>query len=111
MASTRGPAVPQSWTCSPEAEFTPIRRGVERRLASAPQRIQRTIKLEHIDARLADDAEETTFDMLLYELPHAVLWQAAGASDARHLEQGTGRRDIGVEPARRCGHKIDRHWR
>ena len=75
------------------------------------RRVERQIELQHVDMRLADDAEEAALGVGLDELPDLVLRQAARLGDARHLEQRAGGRDVGIEAARRGGDQIDRDRR
>jgi hypothetical protein len=48
--------------------------------------IQRDIKCKHINARLAENAKDTPFQVLLNNLAEAVLRYVTRLGDTRHLE-------------------------
>ena len=73
---------------------------------------QRQIQLEHIDARLAEDAEGAAFGRLLAPAREpAPRDDAARSRHARDLVLGGRRRDVRIEAAAGGGHQVDRHRR
>ena len=62
--------------------------------------IEREIQLEHVDARLAEEAERPALGVRRDEAPDIRLGDAALARDARHLE-------LGRRPGEMCGSKPD----
>src|SRR6516225_287180 len=73
------------------------------------QLIERDIKQKHIDARLAEKAEQTPLSVVGNKLADTVFRLVARLGDAGHLEEGGLRRDVRVKPARRCRDQIVRH--
>ena len=73
--------------------------------------IQRQVERQHVDARLAEEAEGAALDVLVDELAHAIFRHVARLRDARHLEQRGLRRDVRIEAAAGRGHQIDRDRR
>jgi hypothetical protein len=71
--------------------------------------VEREVEFLHIDMWLAQYAEDTASRVVFDETAELVLWQATRLGDPRNLEQSGGRRDIGIEPARRGGDEIDRN--
>src|SRR6185312_7209891 len=65
--------------------------------------VQRQVQLQHIDMRLADNAQETSFDVVVDQLVHGGFGKPSRLRYARHLEIGGGWRDVGVEAAGRGG--------
>ena len=63
-------------------------------LLSRRQRVEREVEPQDVDARLAQQSERAAFDLAVNELAHALLGQAAGLGDARHLQQRRLRRDV-----------------
>ena len=59
--------------------------------------------------RFAQYAKETPSRIVLDEAAQPVLRQAARLGDPGNLEQSGGRRNVGIEPARRGGDEIDRN--
>ena len=69
--------------------------------------IEREIELKDVNPWLAEKAEGAALDMRGHQRPHALLGQAAGLGDARHLQQRRRGRDVRVEAAGRRRHGID----
>src|SRR5215510_2106749 len=78
-------------------EYTLARRGT----------IERQVERQHVHPRLAQEAEGTTLDMLLDELPHAIFRQIAGFRNSGHLEEGRCGRNVRIEAAAGGRDEID----
>ena len=61
--------------------------------------IERQVERQHAHPRLAQEAEGTTLDMLLDELPHAIFRQIAGFRNSGDLEKGRFGRNVWIEAA------------
>src|SRR5690242_531901 len=103
-----------SWATVTTANRT---RGVERARAAthgAPSctlrghTIEVEVQLEHVDARLPEEAQRRALGVRAYEGAHTILAQASHLGHARHLALGGGHRDVRIEPARALGHEVDR---
>ena len=79
---------------------------------STARLVERQVQLEHVHARLAEEAEQCGPRCARRPASRTcVFGQAARVGDARHLEQRVGGRDVRVEAAGRRGHGVDRHRR
>ena len=80
------------------------------RLARRPAElaVEREVQQEHVDARLAEEAEVAALDRALDDAAHALGRDAARLGHARHLPQRGRGREVRVEAARRRGHELDR---
>src|SRR5262245_6047578 len=78
-------------------EYTLARRGT----------IERQVERQHVHPRLAQEAEGTTLDMLLDELPHTIFRQVARLRNTGDLEKRSGRRNVRIEAAAGGGYEID----
>ena len=70
--------------------------------------VQCQIERQHIDARLAEQPKGAALDVLVDELADAIFGHVARLRNARDLEQGGCRRDLGVKSAARRGDEVDR---
>ena len=68
--------------------------------------VQSKIEWKHVHSRFAQQAEAGAVSVLADEFAHLVLAQAAGFGDARGLEFGVARADVGVEAAAGGGHGV-----
>ena len=75
------------------------------------QLIQGYIEVQHIDARLSEQAELPAGDVLLDKLPDAVLIKVTGSCDAGRLEERGVRSDVRVEAGAGGGDQVDGHRR
>src|SRR5262245_4869455 len=66
------------------------------RLDSSSLGVERQIEGQHIDARLAQDAELPALGVLVYQRPHLLLRHTPRLSHAWHLKVGCRRRDVRV---------------
>ena len=72
--------------------------------------VEREVQLEHVHARLAEEAERAAVGVLVDELEHLVLASRPRASrDPGRLDARVLGRDVRVEPGARRGHRIGRH--
>ncbi len=58
--------------------------------------IERAVQGQHVDVGLADDPERPPLHVGVDQRTHLILGKVAGLRDARHLEQGGGRRDVRI---------------
>src|SRR6476646_5535129 len=61
--------------------------------------VQLEIELQHVDHRLADEAERSTVLAVANRVAHLVSADAARMGHAGHLDSGVRRRDVGVKAA------------
>src|SRR5713101_3514400 len=71
--------------------------------------VEGQIQREDVDAGLAEQAEEASLSVLIDEGTHSVRRELALSGYPRHLVEGRGRADVGIESATRRGHEIDGH--
>src|SRR4051812_14332755 len=71
--------------------------------------VQSKVQRKHIHARLAEDTESATLDMLGDELAKRILRHVPRLRNARDLEIGGIGGDVRVEPAARRGYQVDRN--
>ena len=75
--------------------------------------IQRQVQFQNVDPRLSEEAPLSSLSLPRHDGPHRRFAHAARFGDARHLELGGGRRDLGIEArSRSCdhihGHRLSR---
>ena len=75
---------------------------------SAALAVEREVELEHVDPRLAEEAERAAVCVLLDERQHLLEREAAGTRDARRLQARVRGGDVRIEPGARGGQGIDR---
>ena len=72
--------------------------------------IEGEVEKQHVDARLAEQAERAALGVRVDQRAHAVLRRGRVPSATRSdLEQRGRRRDVRVEAAAGCGDQVDRH--
>ena len=59
--------------------------------------VEREVELEHVDARLAEEAERAAVGVLRDQLLHGGERQVANGRDAPSLEIRVGGRDLGID--------------
>jgi hypothetical protein len=57
------------------------------------------VQRQHVYARLAEKTEVSALDMLIDKLTHLILRHVARFGNARHLERGSLRGNVRIEPA------------
>src|SRR5262245_8760166 len=67
------------------------------------------VQRQYVHPRLAQQTQGSTFDMLLDKLTHSVLRHVTRFRNARHLEEGSLGRNVGIEAASGGGYQIDRY--
>src|SRR5262249_58019930 len=77
-----------------------------RAVGSASPPVELQVQGEHVDPRLAQEAEGPTFDVLLDEYPHRVRRELPLARHPGDLVERRGRADVRIEPAGRGGDEI-----
>ena len=60
--------------------------------------IQRQVQFQNVDPRLSEEAPLSSLSLPGHDGPHRRFAHAARFGDARHLELGGGRRDLGSKP-------------
>src|SRR5215470_14470327 len=73
--------------------------------------VERQVEFEYVDARLAEETDESVARVVSDKLPDAILSQIAGLCNPRDLKQGRFRRDMRIKPAAGRGHEIGRNLR
>ncbi len=74
-----------------------------------PSAVQGDVELQHVDARISQEAQDRVVGVLVHQLAHDCRVEAAGLGDAGHLDGGVGRADVGVEPAAAGGDRVRGH--
>ena len=74
---------------------------------------KRQVERQHVDARLAEEAQRAALDVLRRRVAHPILGQAARLGDARHLERAAsgemcGSRPLAEAVTRSIGHRARR---
>ncbi len=86
----------------------PVHAGASRYQPSSAQGVQRQVEREHVDCASRRAGRTAGPRCGRPPAAHAVHRQVARLGDARHLEQGGRRRDVGVEAAGRRGDQVHR---
>ena len=75
---------------------------------SAALDVEREVEPEHVDARLAEEAERAAVRVLVDQREDIVQLEAAGPRDASCLQARVRGGDVRIEPRARGGYGIDR---
>ena len=71
--------------------------------------VQRQIELEYIHMRFADKAQHPAFNVHFYQMANIRRRHIARLGYPRHLEESSGRGDVGIKAACGACDQIDGH--